>query len=207
VASDQSQTLFLSPTSLPPNGTLSLVDQGARIRGITVVNSSTADVWLFFSKQPNQQPDVVVAAGNAVGIPVASAQYVAYAFVQTSGAQSGYCYFHITTDLVSSTSSVVTIALGATGYGPNGYTTFSNGIILQWGGTTVMGHDGSGTFTFATPFGTTVYAVVARAEDTSVTDEIVGIEVTSTSLTAITFNILGGLVGHSYNVTFLVVGI
>ncbi len=205
---DLAQTfVFYGKTTDPTLATLAFADATLGIRGLTVTNqTSGTTVYVYINRQVSSTPDFVVNSQQNISLPIAGQQFVTLQFVNGAGSV-GQIYAHITTDIVASSAGVVSLAQGATGYAATGYTTFSNGIILQWGVTQVMGHDGSGTFTYATPFGTTVYNVQARVEDTTQTDEIVGIELTSNSLTAITFNILGGLTGHGYNVNFLIIGI
>jgi murein DD-endopeptidase MepM/ murein hydrolase activator NlpD len=92
----------------PPNDIFQFSNLNARINGVTVINQSNATVGLYISRQAGGSPDVVVQAGQALGIPMPSAQYVAVSFASPMGAPpSGQAYIHWTTDLIVATSSPV----------------------------------------------------------------------------------------------------
>ncbi len=217
VAIDQSTTIYI-PTSgvLPTPTLLQFSDQRARIRGLTITNSSTATIGVFFDKNPTSSnstlgADVTVASGQSSNIPVARAKRV-YLVLQApgTGAAQGFVYVHYTTDLVASATSTVTIAAGATQYNVNGYTTFPGaGVVFQWGNVNISGHDAQAAVTWPTPFGTAVYSLVAWAFPTNFSsNEQISVGVLAVpTLVGVTFQLTGGTNGQAYQVNYQVIGI
>jgi hypothetical protein len=204
---DLAQTfVFYGKTTDPTLATLAFADATLGIRGLTVTNqTSGTTVYVYINRQVSSTPDFVVSALQNISLPIAGQQFVTLQFVNGNGSV-GQIYAHITTDIVASSAGVVTLAQGATGYSANGFTTFSNGIIFQWGTVIVTGHDGIATFNYPTAFGTALYVAVPVVNTNNI-NEVVTARVTMSSLISLNIQLAGGYPSHVYTVDLLLVGI
>jgi hypothetical protein len=99
-------------------------------------------------------------------------------------------------------------AFGASGYSANGYTTFPNSFIFQWGSVTGgIGHDAPFTVVFPTPFLSALYSLNLTVLAGTIKSIIVP-EITSSSLTGFSGVLCGGeLTATGYEVAFLAIGV
>lgn len=154
---------------VPNPGTMQFANAQDYIRGVTVLNSSSADCYIYVNRTSAGAPDFIVPSGQNQGVPIASVKYLSYSFAQAASninaPVSGYAYLHYTTDIIISTSSTININLGAALASMNGFATVNGGVTLQWGSFQVA-PGAIGTVAFPVAFKQALYSLTTNISTT-----------------------------------------
>ena len=180
------------------------------IASFTVVNRTAATtVFVFFGQGNEGQPIITVAPGAVITLPIMPTSWLTFDFSPKPNVDSGFIYFHIDTEALTASSSVISInAQGSNSV--NGYTTLPNGAILQWGTVTGVPADFSAdaVLTFPLPFPNAVYSVTATADDGGAASaDIHNAQVNAVALAGANVRVAGGAPASTVNVRFMAVGI